>query len=67
MAMSDKIIVMDKGEIQQIDVPTKIYDNPANQVVADFIGLVNFLPAEIRSNEGDIINISFNKVMVFPL
>jgi iron(III) transport system ATP-binding protein len=59
MAMSDKIIVMDKGEIQQIDVPTKIYDNPANQVVADFIGLVNFLPAEIRSNEVKMTTIDY--------
>jgi iron(III) transport system ATP-binding protein len=51
MAMSDKIIVMQNGIIQQIDEPTKIYDNPANKVVADFIGLVNFLPAEITDDE----------------
>lgn len=43
MAMSDRIVVMHKGVIQQIDVPTRIYENPANPTVADFIGLVNFL------------------------
>lgn len=59
MAMSDKIIVMHKGNIQQIDEPAKIYDDPANQVVADFIGLVNFLPAEITGNEVKMTTINY--------
>jgi iron(III) transport system ATP-binding protein len=46
MAMSDRIIVMHAGVIQQVDEPTVIYENPANQVVADFIGLVNFIEAD---------------------
>ncbi len=46
MAMSDRIIVMYKGVIQQVDVPTRIYENPANPTVAGFIGLVNFLEGE---------------------
>ena len=46
MAMSDRIIVMYKGVIQQVDVPTRIYENPANPTVAGFIGLVNFLQGE---------------------
>ena len=48
MAMSDRIIVMYKGVIQQVDVPTKIYEHPANSTVADFIGLVNFLDGEVK-------------------
>ena len=48
MAMSDRIIVMYKGVIQQTDIPTKIYEEPANATVADFIGLVNFLEGEIK-------------------
>ena len=48
MAMSDRIIVMYKGVIQQNDIPTKIYEEPANATVADFIGLVNFLEGEIK-------------------
>ena len=47
MAMSDRIVVMHKGVIQQIDVPTRIYENPANPTVADFIGLVNFLDGKL--------------------
>jgi len=53
MTMSDKIIVMDRGEILQIGSPTEIYKNPANRFVADFVGRVNFIAAEAR--EGKII------------
>ena len=42
MAMSDRIIVLNHGLIQQVATPTEIYRNPANQFVADFVGKVNF-------------------------
>ena len=38
LTMSDKIVVMRMGEIQQIASPAKVYDEPANAFVADFIG-----------------------------
>lgn len=41
LTMSDTIIVMKDGEIQQIATPQKIYDEPANAFVADFIGESN--------------------------
>lgn len=43
LTMSDKIVVMKDGVIQQIGTPTKIYDEPANAFVADFIGESNIL------------------------
>ena len=43
MAMSDRVVVMSKGVVQQIGAPHEIYTNPANKMVADFIGLVNFM------------------------
>lgn len=46
MAMSDRIIVMNKGVIQQIGSPTDVYQTPANRIIADFIGLVNFVDGE---------------------
>lgn len=49
MAMSDRIIVMNKGVIQQVDAPMKIYETPVNPTVADFIGLVNFLQGEVSN------------------
>lgn len=50
MTMSDRVVVMDKGVIQQIGSPHEIYTNPANKMVADFIGLVNFLPGNACGN-----------------
>src|SRR5574344_2025913 len=49
MAISDRIIVMNKGFISQIGTPEDIYYHPKNEFVADFIGEVNFLEAKITS------------------
>jgi len=43
LSMSDIVVVMDKGEIQQIGSPTDIYNEPTNAFVADFIGESNIL------------------------
>ena len=48
MTMSDRIVVMSAGVVQQIGKPYEIYTHPANKMVADFIGLVNFLPGVIK-------------------
>ena len=50
MAMSDRIVVMDKGVIHQIGSPAEVYENPADKTIADFIGLVNFVDAEARED-----------------
>ena len=38
MTLADRVVVMSKGEIQQVGSPTEIYDHPANAFVAGFIG-----------------------------
>jgi len=43
LTLSDTIVVMREGEIQQIGTPTQIYNEPANSFVADFIGESNIL------------------------
>ncbi len=47
MALSDRIMVMSEGITQQVDTPLNVYNNPANKFVFSFIGLSNFIPAEI--------------------
>ncbi len=42
MAISDRIVVMNKGGFEQVGSPTEIYDNPATKYVANFIGEMNF-------------------------
>ena len=44
LTMSDKIVVINGGEIQQIGTPQDIYNEPANRFVANFIGESNILP-----------------------
>ena len=50
MALSDRILVMSEGNVQQIDTPLNIYHKPANKFVFSFIGLSNFLPVEIADS-----------------
>lgn len=49
LTMGDRIVVLDKGKIQQIDTPEGIYNNPQNTFVAGFIGSpqMNFIAGEI--------------------
>lgn len=50
MTLADRIVVLDRGYIQQIATPQVIYDLPANQMVATFIGTppMNIIPASYR-------------------
>ena len=43
LTMSDKIVVMNKGEIYQVGTPQEIYNEPENRYVADFIGESNIV------------------------
>ena len=45
--MADRIFVMNAGRIEQIGTPSDIYDAPSSPFVADFIGVMNFLPVEV--------------------
>lgn len=48
MAISDRIAVLNRGAIEQIGLPTEIYDSPVNRFVAGFLGEMNFLEREGR-------------------
>lgn len=48
MSLSDRVIVMKEGEIKQIGSPEEIYENPASQFVAGFVGKVAFFPVQVR-------------------
>ena len=45
--MADRIVVMNQGVIEQVGTPLDIYRNPASAFVADFVGAMTFLDAEI--------------------
>jgi putative spermidine/putrescine transport system ATP-binding protein len=48
LTMSDRIAVMNRGRIEQLDVPRAIYDRPATRFVAEFIGESSFLKVELQ-------------------
>lgn len=52
LTMGDRIVVLDKGVIQQVGTPEEIYKNPKNTFVAGFIGSpqMNFIPASIQND-----------------
>ena len=65
MAISDKIIIMDKGEVAQMGTPQEIYYHPVNEFVADFIGEANFLKGKV-TNKNEV-EIEGNKVKLNDL
>ena len=56
LAVSDRIAVMHDGVIQQIGTPKRVYQRPANEFVAGFIGLTNFLKADCKDGTLDFGN-----------
>ena len=53
MAMSDRIFLIHRGIIQQVGTPDDIYNRPANQFVADFLGKIDFFKGE--ASDGRIV------------
>lgn len=74
LAISDRIAVMNSGEIMQLSTPQEIYQHPANEFVANFIGISNFLTADVLEDDmlkiqdysfkAKLTNHNENKVMV---
>ena len=60
MALSHRIVVMNKGIVEQIGTPTEIYDRPATEYVASFIGEMNFF----HENDGSTIAVRPEDVVI---
>lgn len=52
LAMSDQIVVMNGGRIEQIGSPWDVYQKPKTRFTAGFVGEMNFFPAVARANDG---------------
>lgn len=57
LTMSDRIVLLHKGKIEQVDTPKKIYEEPSSLYVADFIGESNIL-------SGEVVSIQDNKIKI---
>ncbi len=58
MTMSDRIGVMFNGKLEQVDKPEVLYSRPCNKDVASFIGGMNFLSADLNSEDENHLQIS---------
>ncbi|CDN95991.1 ABC transporter ATP-binding protein [Agrobacterium tumefaciens] len=54
MTVSDRIAVMDKGNVVQVATPAEIYEAPNTRYVADFIGDINIFDAKVVANASDV-------------
>jgi iron(III) transport system ATP-binding protein len=59
LALSDQIVVMHQGEVEQIGTPFEVYEKPASRRVADFMGLVNAFKVQATPAEGGQASLVF--------
>jgi putrescine transport system ATP-binding protein len=57
MTVSDRIAVMDKGNLVQVATPAEIYEAPNSRYVADFIGDINIYEAKVSAKDGSLVTL----------
>lgn len=63
MSMSDRIAILSDGELQQVGAPRDIYESPANEFVASFIGDSNIADARCHAADGPSIDLLVSEAM----
>ena len=58
LALSHRIAVMNKGRVEQVDEPSRLYSFPKSRFVADFIGTCNLLEGSVTSTAGGVVTIA---------
>ncbi len=66
MEVSDEIVVMNKGRVEQVGTPAEIYDHPASAFVMSFIGPVNVLPSTSRLFQNNRLDSAHSQVFLRP-
>ena len=64
LSISDRIVVMDNGVVEQVGSPTDIYFSPTNRFVAEFIGKVNRIPGSIIKVDGGNVAVKTSQGVV---
>lgn len=57
LTLSDQVVVMSNGYVEQAGTPKEIYRNPSNAFVAGFIGAANLLPATVTDCSDDLVTV----------
>lgn len=68
MAMSDRLAVMSKGRIEQVGTPAEVYDHPATEFVASFLGASNLIPGTVteRGAEAATVKLEDGALVKLP-
>lgn len=67
MAMSDRLAVMSKGKIEQVGTPAEVYDHPATEFVASFLGASNLIPGAVLEHGPQIARVQLEDGAVVSL
>ncbi len=67
MTMGDRIVILNGGQIQQVDTPLNVYHHPANMFVAGFVGQMNFLTGIVETNAGEEGGLCLGDGTLLPL
>ena len=59
MEVSNRIVIFSRGNLEQIGTPREVYEQPASEFVARFIGVMNVLELEIRNGVGHVGELEF--------
>jgi sulfate transport system ATP-binding protein len=59
LEVANRIVIFSKGRLEQVGTPREVYDQPANEFVARFIGVINVLELEVRGGVGRIGELEF--------
>ena len=54
MTLSDRVVIMHQGVVQQVGTPQDVYERPTNRFVASFVGAANLLPARLAPDGGSV-------------
>ncbi len=57
LAMSDKVVVMNHGRIEQVGTPEEVYNHPSTEFVAGFLGHSNILPGTVTGSDGNGVRV----------
>jgi sulfate transport system ATP-binding protein len=59
LEVADRIVVFSRGRLEQVGTPREVYEQPANETVARFIGVMNVLELEVRNGKARIGELEF--------
>jgi putative spermidine/putrescine transport system ATP-binding protein len=62
LALSDRVVVMSRGRMEQVGAPFEVYNNPSTGFVASFVGQLNRLPATVVEPAGGLLRVGRDEV-----